>query len=68
MNILIEGESDETPLLWEGRSEFHAPEIDARSTSTISGCTRRWCRHHSIVQRSRKRMTTMVSRASSNSS
>jgi len=30
MNILIEGESDETPLLWEGRSEFHAPEIDGK--------------------------------------
>jgi ribosomal protein S12 methylthiotransferase len=30
MNILVEGESDETPLLWEGRSEFHAPEIDGK--------------------------------------
>lgn len=28
MNILVEGESAETPLLWEGRSQFHAPEID----------------------------------------
>ena len=28
LEILIEGESDETPLLWEGRSQFHAPEID----------------------------------------
>jgi ribosomal protein S12 methylthiotransferase len=26
--ILAEGESAETPLLWEGRTEFHAPEID----------------------------------------
>jgi ribosomal protein S12 methylthiotransferase len=30
MNILIEGESEETPLLWEGRSQFHAPEIDGK--------------------------------------
>ena len=28
MQVLIEGESAETPLLWEGRSQFHAPEID----------------------------------------
>lgn len=28
IEVLIEGESEETPLLWEGRSQFHAPEID----------------------------------------
>lgn len=28
IDVLVEGESEETPLLWEGRSEFHAPEID----------------------------------------
>ncbi len=28
--VLAEGESDETPLLWEGRTEFHAPEIDGK--------------------------------------
>jgi len=28
VNVLVEGESAETPLLWEGRSQFHAPEID----------------------------------------
>jgi ribosomal protein S12 methylthiotransferase len=28
--VLAEGESDETPLLWEGRSQFHAPEIDGK--------------------------------------
>ncbi len=28
MDVLVEGESKETPLLWEGRSQFHAPEID----------------------------------------
>lgn len=28
--LLAEGESEETPLLWEGRSEFHAPEIDGK--------------------------------------
>jgi ribosomal protein S12 methylthiotransferase len=28
MKVLVEGESSETPLLWEGRSQFHAPEID----------------------------------------
>ena len=28
--LLAEGESDETPLLWEGRSQFHAPEIDGK--------------------------------------
>ncbi|MDQ1692962.1 MAG: ribosomal protein methylthiotransferase [Acidobacteriaceae bacterium] len=30
MNILVEGESEETPMLWEGRSQFHAPEIDGK--------------------------------------
>jgi ribosomal protein S12 methylthiotransferase len=28
--VLVEGPSEETPLLWEGRSEFHAPEIDGK--------------------------------------
>ena len=28
MDILIEGESEETPLLWQGRSARHAPQID----------------------------------------
>jgi ribosomal protein S12 methylthiotransferase len=28
LDILVEGESEETPLLWEGRSQHHAPEID----------------------------------------
>ncbi len=28
MVVLAEGESEETPLLWQGRSQFHAPEID----------------------------------------
>ena len=26
--MLVEGESEETLLLWEGRSQLHAPEID----------------------------------------
>ena len=30
LDVLIEGESEETALLWEGRSEFHAPEIDGK--------------------------------------
>src|ERR1035438_9662853 len=28
--VLVEGESEETPLLWEGRTQFHAPEIDGK--------------------------------------
>ncbi len=28
--LLAEGESEETPLLWEGRTPFHAPEIDGK--------------------------------------
>ncbi len=28
--LLAEGESSETSLLWEGRTEFHAPEIDGK--------------------------------------
>jgi len=28
--LLAEGESEETPLLWEGRTQFHAPEIDGK--------------------------------------
>ncbi len=27
-DVLVEGESDETPLLWAGRTQHHAPEID----------------------------------------
>jgi ribosomal protein S12 methylthiotransferase len=30
MEVLIEGESEETPLLWQGRSAMHAPEIDGK--------------------------------------
>jgi ribosomal protein S12 methylthiotransferase len=30
LTLLAEGESDETELLWEGRTEFHAPEIDGK--------------------------------------
>ncbi len=28
--VLVEGPSEETPLLWEGRSALHAPEIDGK--------------------------------------
>ena len=28
--LLAEGECEETPLLWEGRTQFHAPEIDGK--------------------------------------
>ena len=30
VTLLVEGESPETLLLWEGRTEFHAPEIDGK--------------------------------------
>jgi len=30
MDVLVEGESEETPLLWQGRSAMHAPEIDGK--------------------------------------
>jgi ribosomal protein S12 methylthiotransferase len=30
LTVLAEGESEETPLLWEGRTQFHAPEIDGK--------------------------------------
>ncbi len=30
LTVLAEGESPETPLLWEGRTQFHAPEIDGK--------------------------------------
>jgi ribosomal protein S12 methylthiotransferase len=30
LTLLAEGPSEETPLLWEGRSRFHAPEIDGK--------------------------------------
>jgi ribosomal protein S12 methylthiotransferase len=30
LTVLAEGPSTETPLLWEGRTEFHAPEIDGK--------------------------------------
>ncbi len=28
--VLAEGESEESPLLWEGRTQYHAPEIDGK--------------------------------------
>ncbi|MGB8259725.1 MAG: MiaB/RimO family radical SAM methylthiotransferase [Terracidiphilus sp.] len=28
--LLAEGESEETPLLWEGRTQYHSPEIDGK--------------------------------------
>ncbi len=30
LTLLAEGESEETPLLWEGRTQYHAPEIDGK--------------------------------------
>jgi len=30
MDLLVEGESAETELLWEGRTMMHAPEIDGK--------------------------------------
>jgi ribosomal protein S12 methylthiotransferase len=30
LTVLAEGPSAETPLLWEARTEFHAPEIDGK--------------------------------------
>ncbi len=30
IDLLIEGESEETELLWEGRTPLHAPEIDGK--------------------------------------
>ena len=29
-DLLVQGESEETPLLWEGRTEHQAPEIDGK--------------------------------------
>ncbi len=30
LDLLVEGPSEETDLLWEGRTLFHAPEIDGK--------------------------------------
>ncbi|HET9086716.1 MAG TPA: 30S ribosomal protein S12 methylthiotransferase RimO [Acidobacteriaceae bacterium] len=30
LEVLVEGESEETPLLWQGRAAMHAPEIDGK--------------------------------------
>ncbi len=30
LDLLVEGESEETPLLWEGRTQHQAPEIDGK--------------------------------------
>jgi ribosomal protein S12 methylthiotransferase len=30
VDVLVEGESDETELLWQGRTALHAPEIDGK--------------------------------------
>ncbi len=29
-DVLVEGESEESPLLWQGRAAMHAPEIDGK--------------------------------------
>jgi ribosomal protein S12 methylthiotransferase len=29
-DVLVEGESEDTPLLWQGRAAMHAPEIDGK--------------------------------------
>jgi ribosomal protein S12 methylthiotransferase len=30
VEVLVEGESEETDLLWQGRTALHAPEIDGK--------------------------------------
>jgi ribosomal protein S12 methylthiotransferase len=30
IDLLVEGESEETSLLWQGRTSLHAPEIDGK--------------------------------------
>jgi ribosomal protein S12 methylthiotransferase len=30
IDLLVEGESEETELLWQGRTSLHAPEIDGK--------------------------------------
>ena len=30
VEVLVEGESEETELLWQGRTALHAPEIDGK--------------------------------------
>ena len=35
--LLAEGESEETPLLWEARTQFHAPEIDGKVYINVFG-------------------------------
>ena len=30
IDLLVEGESEETELLWQGRTPLHAPEIDGK--------------------------------------
>jgi ribosomal protein S12 methylthiotransferase len=30
VDVLVEGPSEETDLLWEGRTSLHAPEIDGK--------------------------------------
>jgi ribosomal protein S12 methylthiotransferase len=30
LDVLVEGESEETSMLWEARTQFHAPEIDGK--------------------------------------
>jgi ribosomal protein S12 methylthiotransferase len=37
MEVLAEGPSEETPLLWEGRTAMHAPQIDGKVYINDSG-------------------------------
>ena len=61
--ILAEGESEETPLLWEGRTEFHAPEIDGKVYINDFGDLETLERAASTRPRSPMRMSTTWWRA-----
>ena len=61
--ILAEGESSETELLWEGRTEFHAPEIDGKVYINDFGALETSKPASSIAPRSPKPTTTTWSPA-----
>ena len=63
--VLAEGESEETPLLWEGRTQFHAPEIDGKLYINDFGDLEPSSPAASTAPRSPKPTTTTWWRASS---
>ena len=60
LDVLAEGECEETALLWEGRTQFHAPEIDGKVYINDFGALEALVPGNFYVSRSPRRMSTIL--------